>query len=371
MRADLVRAKQAADARARRSAPRRSDTRPRTDVESTTPATSVGRRRRPSSAARPATSCCWPATSARARPRSPRASARPRRRRAHHQPDVHARARSTTAAVSRCTTSTCTGSSRWTRCSTSGLPELLDEGGVTLIEWGDAIVPALPADYLEVRLHVRRRRRRPHASSVAAGRPVVVGTRARALAHVRCAVDGWDERVLILGIETATAQVGVRHRRPRGRARVGALGARQAPRREPHAGDRVRAPPGAGRAPRDQLCRRRPRPGPVHRPARRHRRRPRRWPTRCGCPMIGVPSLDLLAFPVRFIAPADRGRDRRPAGRAVLRASTGRCPAACSGSSPHQLGTPDDLASELHGVAATSACSSATAPSATARRSRA
>jgi tRNA threonylcarbamoyladenosine biosynthesis protein TsaE len=33
-----------------------------------------------------------------------------------------------------------------------GLPELLDEGAVTLIEWGDAIVPALPADYLEVRL---------------------------------------------------------------------------------------------------------------------------------------------------------------------------------------------------------------------------
>ena len=33
-----------------------------------------------------------------------------------------------------------------------GLPELLDEGGVTVIEWGDAIAPALPADYLEVRL---------------------------------------------------------------------------------------------------------------------------------------------------------------------------------------------------------------------------
>jgi tRNA threonylcarbamoyladenosine biosynthesis protein TsaE len=33
-----------------------------------------------------------------------------------------------------------------------GLPELLDEGGVTLVEWGDAIVPVLPADYLEVRL---------------------------------------------------------------------------------------------------------------------------------------------------------------------------------------------------------------------------
>lgn len=33
-----------------------------------------------------------------------------------------------------------------------GLPELLDEGAVTLIEWGDAIVPALPADYLEIRM---------------------------------------------------------------------------------------------------------------------------------------------------------------------------------------------------------------------------
>jgi tRNA threonylcarbamoyladenosine biosynthesis protein TsaE len=32
-----------------------------------------------------------------------------------------------------------------------GLPELLDDGSVTLIEWGDAILPALPTDYLEVR----------------------------------------------------------------------------------------------------------------------------------------------------------------------------------------------------------------------------
>lgn len=33
-----------------------------------------------------------------------------------------------------------------------GLPEVLDEGGVTVIEWGDAIAPAIPADFLEVRL---------------------------------------------------------------------------------------------------------------------------------------------------------------------------------------------------------------------------
>jgi len=33
-----------------------------------------------------------------------------------------------------------------------GLPELLDEGGVTLIEWGDTVLPSLPPTYLEVRL---------------------------------------------------------------------------------------------------------------------------------------------------------------------------------------------------------------------------
>jgi tRNA threonylcarbamoyladenosine biosynthesis protein TsaE len=33
-----------------------------------------------------------------------------------------------------------------------GLPEMLDEGGVTVVEWGDAIVNALPADYLLIRM---------------------------------------------------------------------------------------------------------------------------------------------------------------------------------------------------------------------------
>jgi tRNA threonylcarbamoyladenosine biosynthesis protein TsaE len=33
-----------------------------------------------------------------------------------------------------------------------GLQELLDGASVTLIEWGDTILPALPADYLEVQL---------------------------------------------------------------------------------------------------------------------------------------------------------------------------------------------------------------------------
>jgi tRNA threonylcarbamoyladenosine biosynthesis protein TsaE len=33
-----------------------------------------------------------------------------------------------------------------------GLAEMLDEGGVLLVEWGDAITPVLPQDLLEVRL---------------------------------------------------------------------------------------------------------------------------------------------------------------------------------------------------------------------------
>lgn len=33
-----------------------------------------------------------------------------------------------------------------------GLAEMLDEGGVVLIEWGDAIAAILPNDYLEVRV---------------------------------------------------------------------------------------------------------------------------------------------------------------------------------------------------------------------------
>ena len=32
------------------------------------------------------------------------------------------------------------------------VPELLDDGGVVVVEWGDAVVPAVPSDYLKVRL---------------------------------------------------------------------------------------------------------------------------------------------------------------------------------------------------------------------------
>ncbi|MEY2566891.1 MAG: tRNA threonylcarbamoyladenosine biosynthesis protein TsaE [Actinomycetota bacterium] len=33
-----------------------------------------------------------------------------------------------------------------------GLPEMLDDGAVAVIEWGDVVAPVLPPDFLEVRL---------------------------------------------------------------------------------------------------------------------------------------------------------------------------------------------------------------------------
>lgn len=35
-----------------------------------------------------------------------------------------------------------------------GIAELLDEAGVTVVEWGEVVVSVLPADFLEVRLEV-------------------------------------------------------------------------------------------------------------------------------------------------------------------------------------------------------------------------
>lgn len=34
-----------------------------------------------------------------------------------------------------------------------GLPELVDDDAVTVVEWGDAVAGALPAEFLEIRLH--------------------------------------------------------------------------------------------------------------------------------------------------------------------------------------------------------------------------
>jgi tRNA threonylcarbamoyladenosine biosynthesis protein TsaB len=63
-------------------------------------------------------------------------------------------------------------------------------------------------------------------------------------------------------------------------------------------------------------------------------------------PMIGVPSLDLLAFPVRFsskviVATIDARRGE------IFYAFYRQVPGGVQRLTPHQLGTPDDLASEL------------------------
>ena len=48
-------------------------------------------------------------------------------------------------------------------------------------------------------------------------------------------------------------------------------------------------------------------------------------------PMVGVPSLDLLALPLRHTNRTIVAVDRRSPGRAVLRVLPSRCRAACSG----------------------------------------
>lgn len=52
-----------------------------------------------------------------------------------------------------------------------GLPELLEDGAVGLVEWGEMVAPTVPADYLEVRMEIgatdddRRLALRPVGSS--------------------------------------------------------------------------------------------------------------------------------------------------------------------------------------------------------------
>ena len=136
------------------------------------------------------------------------------------------------------------------------------------------IVAALPTDHLERPHHVRRGRRRstPRAgpASARAGRRGSRAARrpARQVGRRRsrgCAV-------LILGLESATAQVGCAIG-----GHEGVLASSHSARGRRHAEnltpvDRVRLPPGPGRAEGDQLRRGRPRAGSLHRPAGRRRR---------------------------------------------------------------------------------------------------
>lgn len=67
------------------------------------------------------------------------------------------------------------------------LPELLDDGGVALVEWGDVIAPVLPADYLEIRLELGEGDDDRHIEV-----RVVGPTWAPRLGAVRTALDRWS-----------------------------------------------------------------------------------------------------------------------------------------------------------------------------------
>ncbi len=247
-----------------------------------------------------------------------------------------------------------------------GLPEMLDEGGVTLVEWGDAIIPALPADYLLVRLTYGDDDDDRTLEIEPVGGRWSARTRALTLALGPWLADG---PVLILGIDTATAQVSCAIG-----GHEGVLASTLSSRGKRHAESLTPAIEFTCRQARIELSEISVvavdlgpglftglRVGVATAKAMAHALR---------VPMIGVPSLDLLAFPVRFtsrliVAAVDARRGELfyafyrqvPGGRAAARRAPG--------------GHARRPGRRAAGRRARSACSSATVPSATARSSTA
>ena len=152
--------------------------------------------------------------------------------------------------------------------------------------------------------------------------------------------------MLILGIEPRTPQVSVAIGGHEACSGVHPVGAGQATRRDPHARDRVHVQTGAVSTLGDQRGGSRPRPGFVHRSS-------------CGR-RLGQ------GDGARAASPDDRCTEPRPAGAcrcgsvrgcivAAIDARRGelfyafyrQVPGGVQRLSPHQLGTPDDLASEI------------------------
>ena len=250
-----------------------------------------------------------------------------------------------------------------------GLPEMLDEGGVVLIEWGDAILPMLPHDFLEVRLTFGIGRRRPPrgvpcrrrawairterwpACSRPGRRPDASAASSGRRRDRQGARRGWvrgaarEALMLILGITTSTAQVGCAIG-----GHEGVLGAIQSTRGRRHAETLTPAI--------EFLCRQTRvelgdigaiavdlgpglftglRVGVAAAKALSHARR---------LPMIGVTSLDLLAFPLRhshrrIVCALDAGRGE------IFHASYRQSPGGVQRVSPPEVASPADLASDL------------------------
>lgn len=97
-----------------------------------------------------------------------------------------------------------------------GLSELLDDGSVTVIEWGDTIAPVLPHDYLEVHLRFEELSDDdPHGPDDAGADGAGVGA------------DGVSGQVLV--VEDERRVIELRPIGPRWSARTRALGAAVAP----------------------------------------------------------------------------------------------------------------------------------------------
>ena len=64
-------------------------------------------------------------------------------------------------------------------------------------------------------------------------------------------------------------------------------------------------------------------------------------------PVVGVPSLDLVAYPLRHSHRLVWRRARRPAPARCSTRATARCPAACNGVSDYGVGTPAELIADL------------------------
>ena len=309
---------------------------------------------------RPGDLVCWPASWARGRRRSPKASPRARRRPSRHQSHVHARA-TLRRDGSRSTISTSIDSSSSSRCR-SRPPRAARRRRRGRHRVGRC-------------RHRRAARRLLRGTFRASATTTTIAHRASGrwhrLADARSrslSETTVDVAMLILGIEIGDGAGRLRDRRSRRRDRLVRIDQGPAPRRDARARHRLR--PAARRGSSSTRSASSPstsvpalftglRVGLATAKAVAHALR---------VPMIGIPSLDLLAFPARYtsrliVAVIDARRGE------VFYALYRQVPGGVQRVSPISVGTPDDLAAELLALTATMSCSSATAPCATTRRS--
>ncbi|MBS1837222.1 MAG: tRNA (adenosine(37)-N6)-threonylcarbamoyltransferase complex ATPase subunit type 1 TsaE [Actinobacteria bacterium] len=84
-----------------------------------------------------------------------------------------------------------------------GLSELLDDGAVTIIEWGDTIAPALPRDYLEVHIRFDADRAGGADRAAATSRADDDGLLDVRIVEMRAIGARWSARLRALAVATA------------------------------------------------------------------------------------------------------------------------------------------------------------------------